>query len=157
MFYPFPPRAENQFLNAHALLMNRSFQRLLGYPLLNIDDNKLAEALFYAPFALLSHNTDDEPLFNYANAKGLALFELDWQQLIQLPSRSSAETINQAERDKLLAQVSMQGFIKNYQGIRLNSSGKRFLIQNTIIWNIHDEQGCYQGQAACFDKWSFLS
>jgi len=156
MIYPFPPTTENQFLNSHALMMSNSFQRLLGYPLLGIDNKRLAEALFYAPFVLLSHNTDDEPLFNYANAKGLALFELDWQQLIQLPSRSSAETINQAERDKSLAQVNKQGFMKNYQGIRISASGKRFLIQDAILWNLHDEQGAYQGQAACFDKWSFL-
>jgi PAS domain-containing protein len=152
------PCPNNHYLVEHICLMNNSFQQLLGYPLLAdyLDNNQLAECLFNAPFVLLSHNTAAEPLFNYANAKGLELFELSWQELICLPSRLSAESVNQAERDRLLAQVSRQGFIHDYQGVRISKNGKRFQIRNAIVWNLTDSNGIYQGQAACFSEWSFL-
>ncbi|NOQ35815.1 MAG: MEKHLA domain-containing protein [Methylococcaceae bacterium] len=156
MYYPNLPSTENQFLAEHAKLLNNSFQWLFDTPLLDSNKDDLAEQLFYAPLVLLSHNTAADPLFNYANQKGLELFELDWEQLICLPSRASAEVINQAARDKLMAQVTSHGFIKGYEGVRISSSGKRFQINNAIIWNLHDEQGAYQGQAACFSEWVFL-
>ncbi len=153
-----PPCAENHYLADHTQLINNSFQKLLGHPLINLSNgnNNLAEQLFNAPFALLSHNAATDPLFNYANTKALALFELNWQELINLPSRLSAEPVNQAERDRLLALVSANGFISDYQGVRISKTGKRFLIRNAIVWNLHDEAGIYQGQAACFSDWKFL-
>jgi hypothetical protein len=153
------PTAENYYLIEHVELISQSFQKLLGYPLIdsaNIINNNLAEGLFNAPFVLLSHNTAADPLFNYANAKGLELFELNWQELINLPSRLSAEPINQAERDRLLALVTAKGFINDYQGVRISKSGKRFQISKAIVWNLTDSAGAYQGQAACFSNWKFL-
>ena len=150
------PSIENQFLTHHAQLLNESFQRFFDEPLLNSTVEQLAEQLFYAPFAVLSHGTEADPLLNYANQKALSLFELNWQQLINLPSRQSAETINQAARNKLMAKVTTEGFVKDYQGIRISSQGRRFQINDGIIWNLYDKQGAYQGQAAYFSDWVFL-
>jgi hypothetical protein len=156
-YFPVAPSAENNFLSQHIDLIAKSFENLLGYPLLVATDARpLAEHLFYAPCVLLSHNTDAEPLFNYANLQGLRLFELNWQALIALPSRASAEAINQAAREKLMTQVTEQGFIKNYAGIRISKTGKRFEIRHAIIWNLIDSTGLYQGQAAYFSEWKFL-
>ena len=105
---------------------------------------------------MLSHNTEADPIFNYANAQGLQLFELNWQQLIALPSRASAETSNQAAREKLMAHVTAQGFMTGYSGVRISNTGKRFEMRNAIIWNLTDANGAYQGQAACFSDWIFL-
>ena len=105
---------------------------------------------------MLSHNTYSDHVFNYANAQGLKLFELSWQELITLPSRASAEPINQAARAELMAQVSAQGFISNYEGVRISKTGNRFAIRNAIVWNLPDKLGCYQGQAACFSDWTRL-
>jgi hypothetical protein len=154
--YPTPPSAENCYLAEHIELISQSFLRLLGYPLLAGTDN-LAERLYHAPFVLLSHNTEPNPLFNYANLQGLQLFELSWQELIALPSRASAEAINQVARDKIMTQVTTQGFISDYQGVRISRTGKRFEIYNAIIWNLTDSAGTYQGQAACFADWRLLS
>lgn len=153
-----PPATNNQYLAEHVQMISDSFQKLLGYPLItaDLDGNSLAERLFNAPFALLSHNADADPLFNYANAKGLELFELTWQELIVLPSRLSAEAGNQAKRDKLLAEVAARGFVDDYQGVRISKTGKRFQIRNAIIWNVTDSNEIYQGQAACFSDWTFL-
>lgn len=153
-----PPTVENHYLVEHIQLVSNSFQKLLGHPLINLSNQRhnLAEQLFNASFVLLSHNSAADPVFNYANAKGLALFELSWQELINLPSRLSAEPVNQAERDRLLALVSANGFINDYQGVRISKTGKRFLIRNAIVWNLTDAAGVYQGQAACFSDWEFL-
>lgn len=153
--FSLPPSLDNQYLVEHCALMCRSFQNLLGYPLLAEGDD-FAERLFYAPFVLLSHNTASEPIFNYANAQGLKLFELNWQELIVLPSRASAEAANQAARDNIMAQVTTHGFTSGYNGVRISKTGKRFDIINAIIWNLIDTTGAYQGQAACFSEWSFL-
>jgi hypothetical protein len=150
-----PPSAENGYLAEHIALISDSFKNLLGYPLLP-ETADMAERLFHAPFVLLSHNTATEPLFNYANAQGLRLFELSWQELIALPSRASAQITNQAARDKVMKQVAEQGFLTNYQGVRISKTGKRFEIRHAIIWNLRDQAGIYQGQAACFSEWSFL-
>ena len=153
-YFPYPPSAENHYLADHAELMNHSFQTLLGYPLLNSDN--LAQDLFHAPFVLLSHNTEPDPIFNYANQQGLELFELTWQELIVLPSRKSAEAMNQEARNKIMAEVTKQGFTTGYNGVRISKTGKRFEIINAIIWNLIDKNGVYQGQAACFAEWRFL-
>ncbi len=156
MFFPYPPATKNQFLSSHVQLLNESFQHFLGYPLLNAPPEKLPEQVFYAPFALLSHNTAADPILNYANQTALSLFELTWQQLINLPSRQSAEAISQAARDQLMAKVMTKGFVTGYQGIRISSQGRRFQINNGIIWNLYNKQGIYQGQAAYFSDWVCL-
>jgi hypothetical protein len=155
-YFATPPCAENNYLAEHIELISQSFSNLFGYSLLPDIDN-LAERLYYAPFVLLSHNTEADPIFNYANAQGLKLFELSWQELITLPSRASAEATNQAARDKIMAQVTAHGFITDYRGVRISKTGKRFEINNAIIWNLSDSQGVYQGQAACFSEWTVIS
>jgi hypothetical protein len=80
---------------------------------------------------------------------------MDWAEFTQLPSKLSAEPVNQAERQRLLSEVTTKGYIDNYQGVRINKTGQRFLIKNAVVWNLVDETG-YQGQAACFADWKFL-
>jgi hypothetical protein len=57
--------------------------------------DQLAEAMYKAPFALLAHDSFvegvEDPLFVYANKAALQLFEADWDTLIGMPSRLSAE------------------------------------------------------------------
>lgn len=152
------PSLNNQFLVQHAVLLRTSFYRLLGKDLIDasLENLEFAQRLFEAPFAVLSHNTEVDPVFNYANLKGLELFELSWNALLTLPSRFSAETINQQERTELLAQVTRKGYIDNYQGVRISSSGRRFQIGNAVVWNVYDNNNIYRGQAAYFKDWIFL-
>lgn len=74
-----------------------------------------------------------------------------------MPSRLSAEPVSREERARLLAEVSKNGFIDNYTGVRISRTGKRFLIEHAIVWNLLDEQGVYRGQAAMFRDWKYLS
>ena len=73
-----------------------------------------------------------------------------------LPSRLSAETINQAERARLLDRVTRHGYIDDYSGIRIAKSGRRFMIRNATIWNLLDADGQHYGQAALIRTWDDL-
>ena len=152
------PSEANNFLVEHVSSIRNSYRQLLGKELIPgmLPDEQFARQLFYAPFAVVSHDTAQNPVFNYANLKALELFEFSWDEFTHLPSRMSAEPVNQHERDRLLAEVAEKGYIEHYEGVRLSKTGKRFLIKNAAVWNLFDNEGCYKGQAACFGEWSFL-
>lgn len=142
----------------HARLLCKSFERCTGKSLLSSDltPEKIAEALFEASFALVSHGTEEDPVFNFGNHTALELFELPWEEFIRLPSRKSAEPVNRAERKRLLDRVTRHGYIDDYSGVRVSSTGRRFMIHRATVWNMVDEMGKYHGQAAVFDHWTFL-
>ena len=50
-----------------------------------------------------------------------------------------------------------RGYLGGYEGIRISTTGRRFLIHNVIIWNLTDCEGRRLGQAATFDRWTFLN
>lgn len=152
------PTEENAFLHDHAQLMISSYQHWTGKELVRqcSADDDLYRALFHAPYGVVSHNTDVDPIFNYANQTALRLFEMNWSQFTCLASRKSAEPVNRAERARLIKRVSEYGFIDNYQGIRISSTGRRFIIEDATVWNVVDNKGIYYGQAAVFFKWSLL-
>ncbi|WP_298770529.1 MEKHLA domain-containing protein [uncultured Shewanella sp.] len=143
---------------SHAERIVSSFKRLTGNDLLPIKafSQPLIEALDQVPFAILSHGVESDPIFNFGNQFALRLFECEWRDFIQMPSRYSAETPSQEERAGLLEQVTRKGFIDQYRGVRISATGKRFMINNAIVWNIVDEQGCYHGQAAMFKDYTRL-
>lgn len=116
----------------------------------------LVRKLYHAPFVLLSHGTQPDPIFNYANQTAQQLWEMSWADFTQLPSRLSAEPMAVAERQVLLNEAKQKGYISNYNGVRISRTGQRFIIKNAILWNIHDGAGTYQGQAATFKEWKFL-
>ncbi|MBD6618676.1 MEKHLA domain-containing protein [Komarekiella sp. 'clone 1'] len=144
----------------HSQRLMSSFQHWTGDCLLNINASspqEKAQVLFEAPFVLVSHGIESNPIFNYGNRKALELWELSWEEFITMPSRKSAEEVVQEERDRLLAEAATKGFISNYSGIRISGNGKRFYIEDTILWNVVDEQNQHCGQAAFFSKWKFIT
>lgn len=144
------PRRNALFRRAHAALLISSFYRLTGRHLLETRDaRQLAfQALEQAPFAVVSHGTEQDPIFNYGNKTALSLFEMSWDSFTQLPSKLSAEPATRAERDALLARVDRFGFIDDYTGVRISSSGRRFFVDSAVVWNLLDASGHYHGQAA---------
>jgi MEKHLA domain-containing protein len=155
---PDAPTAENRYLNTHVARLLASFRHWTGKdlvnPLLSMDDQ--ARELFYAPFVVLSHDPSSDPMLNYANQAGLALFEVSWNELVVMPSRLTAQAPEQAERSRFLEEVSRRGFIDNYTGIRITKNGRRFAIERATVWNLLDENGTPYGQAASFAEWRFL-
>ena len=152
------PSEKNNYLSEHVQLIRHSYSRWLQTELILESSSELdfAKRLFEADFAVVTHNTEADPIFNYANQKALALFEFDWHNFTCLPSRFSAEPVNQSERERLLTEVTKNGYIDHYEGIRLSSTGKRFVIKNAMVWNLIDKHQVYQGQAACFKDWCYL-
>ena len=148
----------SNFYSMHADLLCTSYERYMGQPPIACESSSTdrIEALFDAPFALVSHGTEEDPIFNFGNQTALDLFEFTWEQFIALPSRKSAEPVNRQERQRLLERVTQQGYIDDYSGVRISSTGKRFLIEEATVWNLIDDLGHYRGQAAVFDRWSFL-
>lgn len=140
----------------HAQLMISSFERLTGRTLINTgDDTDIAQALFEAEFALVSHGIEADPIFNYGNRKALQLWELSWEEFTLMPSRKSAQEVVQEERNRLLSETTVKGF-SNFSGVRITNSGKLFHIEDGIIWNILDEKNEYCGQAAIYSNYKFL-
>jgi hypothetical protein len=135
-------------------LIAESFARLVGRPLLGGPAG--ASALWAAPFALLAHGTEPDPIFFYGNQLVLQLFEMEPEILLRTPSRQSAEAPARAERARLLDQVSRHGFIEDYAGVRVSATGRRFRIERATVWNLVDAAGALHGQAAAFARWTRL-
>lgn len=115
-----------------------------------------ARALYFAPFVVVSHGTEADPVLNFGNQAALNLWEMDWAALTSTPSRLTAEPVERAERARLMAEVTRNGYIDNYRGVRISRTGKRFRIERAIVWNLLDEHGAACGQAATFDNWQTL-
>jgi len=133
-------------------LLTSSYARAVGKPL--VAPGQDAAWLYNdAPFAVLAHNTNADPLFVYANRAAQACFEYGWDQFVTLPSRLSAEAPNRDERQRLLDAVARDGFISDYRGMRIAKSGRRFWIEGGTVWELVDADGTRRGQAAMFTSW----
>jgi len=159
MSRPDSPGESNDFLAEHVKLLQDSYRLWTGRELTPQSlkgGGDAARYLFHAPFAVVSHDTAADPVFNYGNAKALELFEMTWEAFTALPSRMSAEAVNRERRQELLEAVTEKGFVDDYSGIRISSSGRRFEIRDATVWNLVDTSGKPVGQAAMFSHWTFV-
>ncbi len=140
-----------------SLRIINSFSHWFKKDLINTNgtDLEIAERLFKADVAVLSHTNQQEPIYNYGNGLALQFWELNWESLIKLPSRSTAEAIVQKERDRILQSCKNNGF-STWEGVRISSTGKRYLITNGLLWNLLDENNQFCGQAATYNQWKLL-
>jgi hypothetical protein len=142
---------------SHTLGLARSLRHWTGRELLaGVADAALARAVWEAPFVLVSHGTEADPVLNYGNQAALALWEMSWAELTRTPSRLTAEAPNREERARLLTAVTERGFIDDYSGVRISKTGRRFHIARATVWNLLTEEGARCGQAAMFSEWKFL-
>ena len=135
-----------------------SFRDWTGRELLPREGSAAAQAsaLFSAPLVVVSHGMEEDPILNYGNQQALNLWEATWAALTRTPSRLTAEPVNRVERERMLTRAAAQGYIDDYQGIRISRTGRRFLVEGATVWNVHDPQRRQQGQAATFTTWTFL-
>ena len=132
-------------------LMCESYARLLGNPLAPPGEASAAAWLYReAPFGLLAHDGAEDPRFVYANLVAQRAFERDWDRIVGLPSRLSAEPDAQEDRNRLLAAVRHHDHATGYRGRRIAASGRRFWIEQVTMWNLVDSAGNRHGQAALF-------
>ena len=151
------PWQETAWIHHSQLLLN-SYRHWLNEDLIPRVGNELeqAQALFEAPQVVVSHGTQADPILNYGNQTALKLWEMELSQFVQTPSRLTAEPMHRDERAQLLERTTRDGYVDDYRGVRISSTGRRFLIEQAIVWNLIDASGTYQGQAATFAHWKEL-
>ena len=142
---------------SHLELLLSSHRRLLGGELI-LPGNPIAraQALWSAPYVVVSHGPGDDPCFTYANKQALELWEMDWDEFVGMPGRNSAQATERAERDRLLRNVSEHGFATGYSGVRASKSRRKFRIEDVTVWNLVDPDGTRRGQAASYSRWTYL-
>jgi len=72
----------------------------------------------------------------------------------RIHSRYSVEPLARQPRKRPLEAVARQSYIDAYSGVRIATSGCRFLIARATGWNLGEVE--YQGQAAKFSAWRDL-
>lgn len=135
-----------------------SFYRWTGRELIERSGAAEAQAarLFAAPFVVVSHGAEPDPILNYGNRIALDLWEMEWETFSRTPSRLTAEPESRAERERMLAQAAAHGYIDDYRGRRISRTGRRFLVEQALVWNVVDDAGKKIGQAATFARWKYL-
>lgn len=111
-----------------------------------------------SPSVVLSHgvqNKPEGPILNYGNALALQKWRASWEELTTMPSKYTAESMDQAQREIFMNAVLRDGIVQNYSGVRIGLDKSRFRIKNTTVWNIVFE-GDFLGQAATFPSWEDL-
>lgn len=144
-------------LLGHLDALLSSYSRLLRRELIlpgHLTDRGMA--LWKSSTVVVTHGLGPDPTFVYGNLAALDLFAATWSELTHMKSRESAEPISQPERERLLREVTANGYINNYAGVRRALSGRRFRIEGVTVWEVTDTTGRRLGQAAAFDHWTFL-
>lgn len=152
------PTESDPALQRHVARLIASFKHWTGRDLVDpeLPIEKRVSSLWNAPFVLVSHGTEVDPVLNFGNPTALNLWEMTWDEFTATPSRFTAEPVNREERTRLLEQVTRFGFIQNYSGVRISKNGRRFRIAHAWVWNILDENRKPAGQAAMFDQWTWI-
>lgn len=138
---------------ARVMCIADSYERLTGKPLVPGEGDPVVR-LWSAPFAIVAHGTETDPVFFFGNQTALSLFEMTFDVFTRLRSRFSAEPLLREERARLLERVARDGIIDDYAGVRISATGKRFRITNASVWNLVDASGKAAGQAAAFAEWT---
>jgi len=145
---------------ANAELILRSHLRTWGSPLVPLRPASparlQAQELFTTATVVLAHDGAEDPRLIYANRAALTLWRRDWSAMVGLPSRLTAEPAERRGRAGALAEALRRGAIAGYGGVRVDSGGRRFRIENTRLWTLGDGTGQACGQAACFESWWWL-
>lgn len=144
-------------VNWCSLLLN-SFRHWTGRELIDRlgPATEQAHTLYCAPFVVVSHGTEPDPILNYGNQAALELWETSFSEFTKTPSRVTAEPVDRAERHRMLERALRSGFIADYHGVRISLRGRRFLVENAVVWNVLGPEGGRHGQAAMFSRWRWL-
>ena len=98
------PRLQHGWLEQSQNILD-SYFRLLGRHLIDRQGTpaEQAETLYGAPFVVVSHGTQADPLLNYANAIALDLWKISIPKLLETPSRMTAETMHHLQNHQVEA------------------------------------------------------
>lgn len=147
-------------LGLTALLLE-SHRRAFGRPLLaghgpGRSRRLAAQELFAGAEVVLAHGGGRDPQLIYANGAALRLWRRPWGAMVGMPSRLTAEPQERNARQRLLESALQLEAIRGYTGVRIDSHGRRFMIDNARLWTLWDEEGRGCGQAAAFSRWWWI-
>ncbi len=155
-----PPTQRNAWHEPWASLLWESYLARTGRPLLPgaeaLVPSARARALYEAPFCLLSHDGAEDPRLVYVNLAVQRLWEADWNVLVGMPSRLTAEPDAREARAEALGRARDQGYIDDYSGVRVSVTGRRFRIERAVVWTFSPGEGARVAQAATFSSWTRL-
>lgn len=153
-----PPGADNDWHDAFVRRVLAAFTRVTGRDLMAELGAAAPFGRFFhdGDFALLTHRGDEDATLNYGNARALALWECDWAAFTTMPSRHTAPRERRAARAGMMDQVVTKGFVTGYSGERISRTGRRFLIQDGIVWRLCEADGTPFGVAAFVPRVTFL-
>ena len=152
----FPP-SDKRWIIEQSQIIVRSYARWFGRSLVTAQSEKeQALELFHLASVIASTDTHEDPVLNYGNQTALTLWELPWEKFTQTPGRHTAEPMEREARARFLEEVRENGFVENYQGVRISGSGRRFKIQSAAVWNLMDDKARFCGQAVMFKEWAYI-
>lgn len=139
--------------------LTRSYEEFFGESIPGVRETSSVSPIvqcWQAPGVIVAHDGAPDPVMVFGNQTALDLWEMDWVTFLGTPSRYTAEEDAREERHAMLAQAQRDGFYRGYRGIRVSATGRRFRIEDALIWNVLDLDGSKIGQAATFDTWLWL-
>ena len=141
----------------HSALLIQSYVDICGkkFPV-SLTNGNFPRDLYESDYIIVSHGTENDPIFNYANIAAQSLWKMNWETFIQTPSRLSAKNDKVTTRAIALQNAFAKGYLFDYEGIRVDALGREFSIQNVTLWNLIDASGTFHGQAAMFNRWKYL-
>lgn len=104
-------------------------------------------------YVVISHGTQDDPVYNYGNKAGLLFFGYPEHEFVQLPSRYSAPSgALRQDRSQIVQHVLDHGWTIIDEAIRQNKARESFRVRRILYFNVNDDDGKRIGQAATFDR-----
>jgi hypothetical protein len=103
-------------------------------------------------YAVLSHGTQDDPIYCYFNKAALQQFQWTEEEVYSLPSRYSAPDGADRTRRQADVQQALQDDVKELTSIvRQTKQGDLFEMVNVVLWNVYN--GTQRvGQTAIYDR-----
>eukprot|EP00977_Amphora_coffeiformis_P013038 scaffold3339_cov174-Amphora_coffeaeformis.AAC.6 len=133
---------------------SESLERITGQGLLDRMEGveTLGEVHENERYAVLSHGTQSDPVYNYFNKGALLQFEWPELEVYSLPSRYSAPEILRDGREEEIKSAVEQDVMTIPTATRQSKHGALFQLTNVTLWNVYDDEGERVGQTAIFDR-----
>ena len=123
-------------IEQHVTLLVESYERICkkAFPIPLTSTSLAFDVYHTTDFTVVSHGLEKDPIFNFANLAAQKLWKMDWNEFTSLPSRYSAKADKVEKREALLQEALTKGYIDNYEGIRIDKTGKEFSIAGVTLW-----------------------
>jgi hypothetical protein len=150
------PKGRVKDIDAWIQLSSDSLQRLTGKSLLDYveDENitTLSQIHDSERYAVLSHGTQDDPIYCYFNQAALLQFQWTEEEVYFLPSRYSApDGADRTARQADVQQALKDDFKELTSVIRQTKHGDLFEMVNVVLWNVYNGTQLV-GQTAIYDR-----